>query len=58
MNPSAIASDFRTIAGEVRRQQVSDIARAGLFIGALLLAWIGHLDLVSALTRYAAAPKW
>jgi O-antigen ligase len=40
VNPSAIASDFRTVVGEVRRQQVSDIARAGTFIGALLLAWI------------------
>jgi O-antigen ligase len=34
------ASDFRTVVGEFCRQQVSDIARAGTFVGALLLAWI------------------
>ena len=36
----AVASDFRAVAGELRGQQVMDIARAGAFIGALLLAWI------------------
>jgi O-antigen ligase len=36
----AVASDFHAVANELRGQQVMDIARAGAFIGALLLAWI------------------
>jgi hypothetical protein len=35
-----ITSDFRLVVDEVCRQQVVDIARAGAFVGALLLAWI------------------
>lgn len=33
-------SEFRVVVDELRRQQVIDIARASVFIGALLLAWI------------------
>lgn len=40
MSQSAVASDFRAVADELRGRQVMDIARAGAFIGALLLAWI------------------
>jgi hypothetical protein len=36
----ASASDVRTVVGEFRRQQVSDIARGAVFVAALLLAWI------------------
>lgn len=36
----ASAADFRLVAGELRRQQVSDVARGAVFIAALLLAWI------------------
>jgi O-antigen ligase len=36
----ATTSEFRTVADELRRRQVIDVARAGAFIGALLLAWI------------------
>jgi O-antigen ligase len=36
----ALASDVRAVTDELRGQQVIDIARAGAFIGALLLAWI------------------
>jgi O-antigen ligase len=36
----ALTSEFRTIVGEVRRQQVGDVARGATFIAALLLAWI------------------
>jgi O-antigen ligase len=51
------ASDFRTIAGEFRRQQVRDVVRALIFIGALLLAWISlrpFIDLGNAQLRDAA----
>jgi O-antigen ligase len=54
----ALTSDFRTIVGEVRRQQVSDVARAGTFIAALLLAWISlrpFIDLGDAQLKDAAA---
>lgn len=40
MSHFAVASDFRAVADELRGQQVMDIARAGAFVGALLLAWI------------------
>lgn len=40
MSQSAATSDFRVVVDELRRQQVVDIARAGAFVGALLLAWI------------------
>ena len=40
MSRFTLTSDFRTIFGEVRRQEVSDVARAATFIAALLLAWI------------------
>jgi O-antigen ligase len=33
-------SEVRAVVGELRRWQVIDIARAGAFIGALLLAWV------------------
>jgi O-antigen ligase len=33
-------SDFRVVVDELCRQQMIDIARAGAFVGALLLAWI------------------
>ena len=36
----ATSSDFGVFAEELRRRQVIDIARAALFVGALLLAWI------------------
>jgi O-antigen ligase len=36
----AVASDFRAVTDELRGQQVIDIARAGAFVGALLLAWV------------------
>jgi O-antigen ligase len=51
------ASDFRAVVGEIRRQQVSDIARAAAFIGALLLAWISlhpFIDLGNSQLRDAA----
>src|SRR6202012_6032509 len=34
------ASDVRAVADELSGQQVIDLARAGAFVGALLLAWI------------------
>ena len=36
----AITSEFRTVVGELRRQQVMDVVRGATFIGTLLLAWI------------------
>ena len=36
----AVASDFRAVADELRGRKVIDVARAGAFVGALLLAWI------------------
>jgi O-antigen ligase len=33
-------SEVRAVAGELRRWQVIDAARAGAFVGALLLAWV------------------
>jgi len=53
----ALTSDFRTIFGEVRRQEVGDVARAATFIAALLLAWISlrpFIDLGDAQLRDAA----
>jgi O-antigen ligase len=53
----ALTSDFRAIFGEVRRQEVSDVARAATFIAALLLAWISlrpFIDLGDAQLRDAA----
>jgi O-antigen ligase len=40
LSQSAATSDFDVVVDELRRQQVVDIARAGAFVGALLLAWI------------------
>ena len=40
MSQSDATSDFRTFAGEFSRQQVSDVARAAIFVCALLLAWV------------------
>jgi hypothetical protein len=33
-------SQVRAVVGEVRRQQVMDIVRGAVFIGAFLLAWV------------------
>jgi O-antigen ligase len=33
-------SEFRSVAGQLRRQQVVDIVRGATFVGALLLAWV------------------
>jgi O-antigen ligase len=54
----AAASDFRTVVGEFRRQQVSDVARGATFVAALLLAWISlrpFIDLGDAQLRDAAS---
>jgi O-antigen ligase len=54
----ALTSDFRAILGEVRRQQVSDVARGAVFVGALLLAWVSlrpFIDLGDAQLKDAAA---
>ncbi len=51
------ASDFRTIVGEFRRQQVDDVARGAIFVCALLLAWISlrpFIDLGNSQLRDAA----
>ena len=53
----AAAPDFRTVVGEFRRQQVSDVARGATFVAALLLAWISlrpFIDLGDAQLRDAA----
>jgi O-antigen ligase len=36
----ATTSEFGAVVGELRRQQVMDLVRGAVFIGALLLAWI------------------
>jgi O-antigen ligase len=57
LSPFAVTSDFRAIVGEVRRQQVSDIARGAVFVSALLLAWISlrpFVDLGDSQLRDAA----
>ena len=57
LNQSAVASDFRTMVGEIRRQQVSDVVRAATFVAALLLAWISlrpFIDLGDSQLRDAA----
>jgi O-antigen ligase len=51
------ASDFRAVVGEFRRQKVSDVVRAAVFICALLLAWISlrpFIDLGNSQLRDAA----
>lgn len=53
----AAVADFRTIVGEFRRQQVSDLARGATFVSALLLAWISlrpFIDLGDSQLRDAA----
>ncbi len=40
MSELVTTSEFRTVAGELRRQQVIDIVRGATFVGALLLAWV------------------
>lgn len=58
MSRFALTSDFRAILGEVRRQQVSDVARGAVFVGALLLAWVSlrpFIDLGDAQLKDAAA---
>ncbi len=57
MSRLALTSDFRTFVGEARRQQVSDVARAAVFVGALLLAWVSlrpFIDLGDAQLKDAA----
>ena len=57
LNQLASAADFRTVVGEVRRQQVSDVARGAVFVAALLLAWISlrpFIDLGDAQLKDAA----
>lgn len=34
------ASEFRSVAGELRRSQVMDIVRGAVFVGVLLLTWV------------------
>jgi O-antigen ligase len=34
------APELRAVVGQIRRQQVVDVARACVFVGALLLAWV------------------
>jgi O-antigen ligase len=53
----AFTSDFRTVLGEVRRHEVSDVARGAVFVAALLLAWISlrpFIDLGDSQLRDAA----
>ena len=40
MSRFATISELNAVVGEVRRQQVMDIVRGGIFVGAFLLAWI------------------
>lgn len=57
LNQLAATYDIRTVIGELRRQQVSDVARGAIFVGALLLAWISlrpFLDLGNTQLRDAA----
>ena len=57
MSRFALTSDFRTILGDVRRQEVSDVARGAVFVCALLLAWISlrpFIDLGDSQLRDAA----
>ena len=57
MSQSAFASDFHAIVGELRRQQVRDVARGAIFVCALLLAWISlrpFIDLGDSQLRDAA----
>jgi O-antigen ligase len=57
LSQSALASDFRTVVGELRQQQVRDVARGGIFVSALLLAWISlrpFVDLGDSQLRDAA----
>jgi len=57
LNQLVAAADVRTIVGEVRRQQVSDVARGAVFVAALLLAWISlrpFIDLGDAQLKDAA----
>jgi O-antigen ligase len=57
VNQSGFASDFRAVVGELRRQQVRDVARGAVFVCALLLAWISlrpFIDLGDSQLRDAA----
>jgi O-antigen ligase len=57
LSQSALASDFRTVVGELRQQQVRDVARGAIFVCALLLAWISlrpFVDLGDSQLRDAA----
>jgi O-antigen ligase len=57
LSQSALASDFRAVVGELRQQQVRDIARGTIFVCALLLAWISlrpFVDLGDSQLRDAA----
>jgi len=40
LSKSAFASDFGAVFGELRAQQVRDVARGTIFVCALLLAWV------------------
>jgi O-antigen ligase len=57
LSQSALASDFRIVVGELRQQQVRDVARGAIFVCALLLAWISlrpFVDLGDSQLRDAA----
>jgi O-antigen ligase len=57
LSQSALVSDFRNVVGELRRQQVCDLARGAVFVCALLLAWISlrpFIDLGDSQLRDAA----
>lgn len=60
MSRLALTSDARTVLGEIFRWQAIDIARAGAFIGALLLAWISlqpFIDLSNMLVAEVTTGK-
>ena len=40
MSQFVTTSEVRAVVGEIRRQQVLDIVRGVVFVGALLLAWL------------------
>lgn len=40
MSQFATTSEVQVVVGEIRRQQVMDIVRGAIFVGALLLAWV------------------
>ena len=51
-------SEVHAVVGEIRRQQVMDIVRGSVFVGALLLAWVTlqPFEDLSAVCRLAMPP--